>query len=316
MFNFKRGGLKMRKKNIVIVATTIFLLIILATSVFAFNPIYKILAFFNIGISPEITAGNVYPVKVSPGDVLLLNITVKDVYGIESVTAKVFHEAGYDLVNLGFIESNDNGVIYQGTWICHNAKNLEWYDVIVEVTNVKGKSSFITLEYLDPTQNHPASEVTAGTFDAGDFTFQATVTADAFVGNGSQLTETIPSGVIVMWSGTIANIPSGWALCNGSSGTPDLRERFIYGVSAGEDPGATGGSTQHNHSYYEYILGSAAGNSYAGVPDGNSDPGVGRVQGLSAADGSGAVSTYRWTRDTEFSSSLPTYYKLAFIMKL
>jgi hypothetical protein len=41
---------------------------------------------------------------------------------------------------------------------------------------------------------------------------------------------TIPTGVITMWSGTIATIPSGWLLCNGSSGTPDLRNRFIIGA--------------------------------------------------------------------------------------
>lgn len=33
----------------------------------------------------------------------------------------------------------------------------------------------------------------------------------------------IPSGVIVMWSGAANAIPNGWALCNGSNGTPDLR---------------------------------------------------------------------------------------------
>jgi microcystin-dependent protein len=41
---------------------------------------------------------------------------------------------------------------------------------------------------------------------------------------------TIPSGVITMWSGTIATIPNGWLLCNGSSGTPDLRNRFVVGA--------------------------------------------------------------------------------------
>jgi hypothetical protein len=39
-----------------------------------------------------------------------------------------------------------------------------------------------------------------------------------------------PSGIITMWSGTIATIPSGWLLCNGSSGTPDLRNRFVIGA--------------------------------------------------------------------------------------
>jgi hypothetical protein len=33
-----------------------------------------------------------------------------------------------------------------------------------------------------------------------------------------------------MWSGTIASIPSGWVLCNGSNSTPDLRNRFIIGA--------------------------------------------------------------------------------------
>ena len=40
----------------------------------------------------------------------------------------------------------------------------------------------------------------------------------------------LPSGVIVLWSGTIASIPAGWALCNGTLGTPDLRDRFIVGA--------------------------------------------------------------------------------------
>jgi len=55
----------------------------------------------------------------------------------------------------------------------------------------------------------------------------------------------VPAGVIVMWSGTLATIPSGWALCDGSGGTPDLRDRFIKSVGAAEDPGATGGSATH-----------------------------------------------------------------------
>jgi hypothetical protein len=56
------------------------------------------------------------------------------------------------------------------------------------------------------------------------------------------------TGMIMMWSGTIATIPSGWVLCNGSSGTPDLRNRFIIGAHS-DDAGAakttiTGSPTQ------------------------------------------------------------------------
>ena len=51
----------------------------------------------------------------------------------------------------------------------------------------------------------------------------------------------VPSGAIIMWSGTIATIPTGWALCDGTNGTPDLRDRFICSVGTSEEPGETGG---------------------------------------------------------------------------
>jgi microcystin-dependent protein len=50
-----------------------------------------------------------------------------------------------------------------------------------------------------------------------------------------------PSGGIIMWSGSIASIPLGWLLCNGTSGTPDLRDRFIVGAGSTYAVNATGG---------------------------------------------------------------------------
>ena len=77
-------------------------------------------------------------------------------------------------------------------------------------------------------------------------------------------------GMIVMWSGAIATIPAGYALCDGTSGTPDLRNRFIMGAGSTYTPGNTGGSANaevisHTHS----LSGStnAAGNhTHTGVP--------------------------------------------------
>lgn len=57
----------------------------------------------------------------------------------------------------------------------------------------------------------------------------------------------IPAGVIVMWSGLLANIPTGWALCDGAGGRPDLRSKFIKGSAAGINPGAEGGANTHTH---------------------------------------------------------------------
>jgi len=51
----------------------------------------------------------------------------------------------------------------------------------------------------------------------------------------------LPSNVIVMWSGSVASIPTGWRLCNGTNGTPDLRDRFIVGAGSTYSPGNTGG---------------------------------------------------------------------------
>lgn len=43
----------------------------------------------------------------------------------------------------------------------------------------------------------------------------------------------VPTGAIMMWSGSIANIPTGWALCDGQNGTPNLQGRFIVGATTG-----------------------------------------------------------------------------------
>ena len=55
---------------------------------------------------------------------------------------------------------------------------------------------------------------------------------DAYLVN--QQAAGVPSGVIMMWSGSIATIPAGYVLCNGSNGTPDLRDRFIVGARLDE----------------------------------------------------------------------------------
>ena len=75
-------------------------------------------------------------------------------------------------------------------------------------------------------------------------TVTGTLTATSFSGDGSALTgiEGVPTGVIAMWSGTNSNIPSGWALCDGTNSTPDLTDRFILGRASGANTNSTGGA--------------------------------------------------------------------------
>ena len=55
----------------------------------------------------------------------------------------------------------------------------------------------------------------------------------------ASLSNILPKGLISMWYGSLATIPSGWSLCDGSNGTPDLRERFVVGAG-GNNPTVDG----------------------------------------------------------------------------
>lgn len=92
----------------------------------------------------------------------------------------------------------------------------------------------------------------------GDFTGTANFLGDVNVGGtltGTTLTVTnltvtgtvdiagtLPVGAITMWFGTVAAIPTGWVLCDGTAGTPDLVGRFPRGTVTEGDLGNTGGA--------------------------------------------------------------------------
>jgi hypothetical protein len=65
----------------------------------------------------------------------------------------------------------------------------------------------------------------------------------------------VPSGLIAMWHGLIANIPSGWVICDGNNGTPNLLAKFVEGVAtAATNPGATGGSTARTTAGHQHFI--------------------------------------------------------------
>jgi hypothetical protein len=90
----------------------------------------------------------------------------------------------------------------------------------------------------------------------------------------ANLAAAVPSGVIWLWSGSYATIPNGWTLCDGTSGTPDLRGRFVIAAgastaSADYAVGTTGKGTipAHQHTYNEpYDGGSRYDGSSSLVP--------------------------------------------------
>jgi len=75
---------------------------------------------------------------------------------------------------------------------------------------------------------------------------------------------------IKLWHGDVADIPHGWALCDGDNGTPDLQGRFVIGGQTGgsgpldddgnsNDFGATGGTLKHKHAAHQPAATTAAG---------------------------------------------------------
>ena len=140
----------------------------------------------------------------------------------------------------------------------------------------------------------------------------------------------VPSGAIIMWSGTLATIPAGWSLCDGSGSTPDLRGKFIYGTLAGVDPGDVGGAVTHTHTYsdlpqHNHTL---TPNPHHHTYNKRYDYGETAVppqQSPYAWRSESTVNTGNTTLtianagvaspETDAGSTLPPYFKLAFIMK-
>lgn len=127
------------------------------------------------------------------------------------------------------------------------------------------------------------------------------------VGGGAD--SSIPSGGIIMWSGS--TVPDGWALCNGENGTPDLRGRFVLGVSDTHAMGETGGSEnvtltveqmpKHTHDFQENF-GYVNSGGYTGIYFQKINTNYFIESKMAGGD--------------QPHPNMPPYYTLAYIMKL
>jgi len=143
-----------------------------------------------------------------------------------------------------------------------------------------------------------------------------TLTSDSS-GNLST-TSSVPNGAILMWAG--GTIPTGWALCDGTQGTPDLRSRFIVGASATLSvsdknltpflTGDSGGEEFHQLSvpeipYHTHTVGALNGsNPLGGISNGST---VNATRGSYPTTYAGGDMPH---------NNMPPFYALAFIMKM
>jgi hypothetical protein len=136
-----------------------------------------------------------------------------------------------------------------------------------------------------------------------------------------------PSGGIIIWSGSSASIPSGWLLCDGSSSTPDLRNRFVVGATSTYAVGATGGSADaivvaHTHTATVTDAGHNHTISLANQSTQNgSTSGGGTMPQSSSSTGTTSTATTgitvanSTTGSSGTNANLPPYYALCYIMK-
>jgi hypothetical protein len=168
---------------------------------------------------------------------------------------------------------------------------------------------------------------TTPTATSGSNTTQ--IASTAFV--TAALSLLLPTGVITMWSGSVASIPSGWYLCNGANGTPNLQDRFVVAAGNNYAVGATGGTTDavvvaHSHTATSTSTVTDPTHSH-GVANntGGSQMGMGNVSGRNYGIGFTDAQPTGITVSTSTSvasqgvsgvnANLPPYYALAYIMK-
>lgn len=188
-----------------------------------------------------------------------------------------------------------------------------------------------------PLGNIDTSTDTFSLVTGAALTGQATAATPAVSDDSTKIATTafvrdvIPTGVIVMWSGSIASIPAGWYLCDGTNGTPDLRNKFVIAANADDSGTAktaiTGSATQsggtkdaivvsHSHTATDSGHQHFTTGNVAGIADLGAGSGGNVYSPISAAGGFGYANiTVASTGSSGTNANLPPYYALAYIMK-
>ena len=140
---------------------------------------------------------------------------------------------------------------------------------------------------------------------------------------------TFVSGMIMLWSGSEASIPAGWLLCDGTSSTPNLQDRFVVGAGDTYAVAATGGSADavvvsHTHTatstvtdpgHFHNLTNSGGGGSSGGSNISIDTNIGGTITTASKATGITVATTNATTGVSGTNANLPPYYALAYIMK-
>lgn len=116
---------------------------------------------------------------------------------------------------------------------------------------------------------------------------------DAAAASSASTVATFPIGGIIMWSNFAGSIPTGWHLCDGTGGTPDLRDRFVVAAGTTHNPGDTGGSANSIAVSHTHLLTGTAESSGAHMHTGTTSIASDHTHGYNRSTTS--VTTYDGT---------------------
>jgi hypothetical protein len=165
--------------------------------------------------------------------------------------------------------------------------------------------------------------------DSSDVTIQTYDNLYGIIGATPPAATPIPAGGIFLWSGSIGSIPAGYVLCNGSNGTPDLRDRFIVGAGSTYAVDATGGSANaivvsHTHTATSTVTdpghihtqtGSTLGPAGGAFAFGGGSGAAATQSTASQTTGITVATTVATAGTSGTNANLPPYYALCYIMK-
>lgn len=134
--------------------------------------------------------------------------------------------------------------------------------------------------------------------------------------NATDISINTPSGIIVLWSGAITDIPTGWNLCDGTNGTPNLTDRFV--IHADSDSGGTNdvgdtGTGTANHIHTMVNSGTTWNHTGSVVVEQTIEGGLFKGYGVGSSGNKSRVSA---TTSSATINHKPKYYALAYIQKL
>ena len=197
--------------------------------------------------------------------------------------------------------------------------NIDW----------RGKDYYIEIE-IDSKKLEPREKLTAVPYSLhSNTTEKATVKENAefsvTVGNDKRFvvdsnggktiignTEyfMVPKGGIIIWSGSVNNIPTGWVLCDGNNGTPNLTDRFVLGAGNNYTVGSTGGEATHTLTIDE--MPSHSHEYYTGKGEDTTKSGYAANAEISQVY---QVLNTNSTGNSQPHNNMPPYYSLCYIMK-